>query len=234
VTSPLIPQRLWRLSNGQYSNAVRDLLAIPTGPTVTGGGESLFSFFSADTETVSDALAFSYAQAAEDAAAKSDPRALAPCAAGLSADACAGQFIEKFLSRAFRRPATAAELAAMMGVYQAGTPDGYDGAIRLVIEATLQSPSFVYRSELGQRSTPELANLTSYEVASELSFLFLDSGPDDALWTAAAANELETPEGVSKQIDHRQLRVALARAIDVDAVGACRGLCRHHHGPPRL
>src|SRR6266481_5419444 len=56
VTSPLIPQRLWRLSNGQYSNAVRDLLGIPTGPTVTGGGESLFSFFSADTETVSDAL----------------------------------------------------------------------------------------------------------------------------------------------------------------------------------
>src|SRR5438552_1080095 len=113
TAAPLVPQRLWRLSNAQYSNAVRDLLGIQIGPTVAGGGESLFSFFSADTETVSDALAFSYAQAAEDAAAKSDPRALAPCAAGLSADACAGQFIEKFLSRAFRRPATAAELAAM-------------------------------------------------------------------------------------------------------------------------
>src|SRR6476660_6311345 len=57
--SPLVPQRLWRLSNAQYSNAVRDLLGIPVGPTVTGGGESLFSFYSADTETVSDALAFS-------------------------------------------------------------------------------------------------------------------------------------------------------------------------------
>jgi hypothetical protein len=220
---PIVPQRLWRLSNAQYSNAVRDLLGIPTGPTVTGGGESLFSFFSADTETVSDALAFSYAQAAEDAAAKSDPRALAPCAAVRMVDACAGEFIPKFLSRAFRRPATPAEIAAMTGVYQAGAPDGYDAAIRLVIEATLQSPSFVYRTEIGQASTPGRANLTSYEVASELSFLFLDSGPDDALWSAASSHELEIPEGVSKQVD-RLLAVPAVQAnltrVVVDWLGA--------------
>src|SRR5258707_7331602 len=35
---PAIPRRLWLLSNQQYSNAVRDVLQVDTGPTnVTGG-----------------------------------------------------------------------------------------------------------------------------------------------------------------------------------------------------
>src|SRR5689334_10614329 len=67
-STPLVPQRLWRLSNAQYGNALRDLLGLAQAPSVTGGGQSSFSFYSADTETVSDALAYSYMAAAEAAA----------------------------------------------------------------------------------------------------------------------------------------------------------------------
>src|SRR5687767_9912273 len=34
------PPRILRLSNAQYANAVRDLLGLPSAPTVSGGGES--------------------------------------------------------------------------------------------------------------------------------------------------------------------------------------------------
>jgi len=66
--------------------------------------------------------------------------------------------------------------------------------------ATLQSPSFVYRSEIGQPSTTPGARVSlRYEVARSFHPL-PDSGPDDALWAAAASLRAETPEGVSKQI----------------------------------
>ena len=198
---PPIPRRFWRLSNAQYGAVVRDLLGLPTAPTVTGGGESSFAFFSGDSEVVSDVLAFSYAKAAEEVAGTVAPKNVALCAASENSDACASRFISTFLPRAFRRPVTDIEIAAMTDVYRAGSPEGYDGAIRLVIEATLQAPSFVYRTELGTPTGSDRATLGSFEIASELSFLFLDSLPDAPLWTAATTGDLGDPGALARQVD---------------------------------
>ena len=61
----------------------------------------------------------------------------------------------------------------------------------LVIRAMLQSPYFLYRTELGEDG----AALSGYEVASKLSFWLLGTTPSDALLDAAGAGELDTADG---------------------------------------
>jgi hypothetical protein len=195
-----VPQRLWRLSNAQYGNAIRDLLSLDAAPSVTGGGETTFSFYSSDNELVSDALAFSYAAAAEGAAARADVTALAACEAGDTEQACAERFIRDFATRAFRRAATESEVADLIGVYLAGAPEGHEGGLRLVIEAVLNAPSLVYRSELGSPVASDRAELTGLELASALSFLLLDSAPDTELWAAAESGALTQPEGLRREL----------------------------------
>jgi hypothetical protein len=58
----------------------------------------------------------------------------------------------------------------------------------------LQSPHFLYRTELGADGEP----LTGYEIASKLSFWLLGTTPSDALLDAAAQGELDTAEGAEE------------------------------------
>jgi hypothetical protein len=74
--------------------------------------------------------------------------------------------------------------------------------VQMVLQVMLMSPSFLYRVEHGAANVAAGATvvpLTSWEVASRLSYFFLGSMPDDALFTAAAENELTTPEQVAAQ-----------------------------------
>jgi len=65
---------------------------------------------------------------------------------------------------------------------------GFANGASLVIRAMLQSPQFLYRSELGPVGEP----LNAYELASKLSFWLLDTTPSDALLDAAAAGKLDS------------------------------------------
>src|SRR5258707_1001917 len=54
-----VPARIWRQSVQQYSNSVRDLLALPTTPDLgTMGGQATYAFFSDETLTVDPQLAY--------------------------------------------------------------------------------------------------------------------------------------------------------------------------------
>ena len=56
----------------------------------------------------------------------------------------------------------------------------------------LQSPKFLYRSELGPAGAP----LDGYEIASKLSFWLLGTTPSDELLDAAAAGALDSVDGL--------------------------------------
>ncbi len=75
--------------------------------------------------------------------------------------------------------------------------DGYSEGLEAVIAAMLQSPHFLYRSELGQHLGNGQYALTDYEVASELSYLYWGSMPDETLFAKARAGALHTPEQLS-------------------------------------
>src|SRR5205814_5662383 len=109
-------------------------------------------------------------------------------------------FIERFATRAYRRPLEAADRQALSGLLAAGAADSVSAGVQMVIEGVLQSPSFLYRTELGAPGVTGRFELTAYERASALSFFLLGSIPDEPLMRAAQDGSLATPEGYTREI----------------------------------
>ncbi len=118
--------------------------------------------------------------------------------AGLGGVQDSTAFINKVGKRAFRRPLSAEEITKYQALWDQGATfyasgdNNLDGA-RLFIEAILQSPGFVYRSE----STPVGSRLSGLELATKLSFLLLNTTPSDELLAAAENGELDTDAGLT-------------------------------------
>jgi hypothetical protein len=210
-----------RLTHGQYDNTVRDLLGVADNPSDAFLGDSSVKGFSnnADQLTVTDRLARDYRRAAEDIASTllADPPRLATLVGCDPSPECAATFIDEFGLRAFRRPLLDEERTAFMTIYQAG-PGKYESGtdfeqgIALVVEAFLQSPSFLYRVELSAPAEGSaLVALNGYEIASRLSYMMWNSMPDDELLAAAEAGDLDTPEGIE---EHARRLLADGRAAD--------------------
>jgi Protein of unknown function (DUF1592)/Protein of unknown function (DUF1588)/Protein of unknown function (DUF1585)/Protein of unknown function (DUF1587)/Protein of unknown function (DUF1595) len=117
---------------------------------------------------------------------------------------CARQILERLAERAFRRPATPADLADLMPFYQAGYRNGggFEGGIRDALTALLADPEFLYRSEPPPQNVAagQSFRLSDLELASRLSFFLWSSLPDDELLRAARAGELRTSAGLEKQV----------------------------------
>jgi hypothetical protein len=121
-------------------------------------------------------------------------------------EGCAGAFIRTFGKKAFRRPITDDDTAGLLAVYRAGRELGDAGdrfatGLAWVVRAMLQSPHFLYLTELGDPAAPNGAatDLTSVEVASALSYAVLGMPPDAALATAADEGRLATADQRTSQ-----------------------------------
>jgi hypothetical protein len=117
---------------------------------------------------------------------------------------CRKQFITGFGKRAFRAPLSDARVAAYEKLFMAESSFA-DGA-EAVVGAMLQSPYFLYRSELGPASASpgSAVTLTPYEVASSLSYLLTGSMPDDTLLAAA---ETAASNGAALAVDAQVTRL---------------------------
>jgi hypothetical protein len=205
-----LPRRLWRLSAEQWGNAVRDVLGLAQAPTLNNtGGTSDYAFFSDDSVGVDANFQFSIYQAVQGVITQITPQipALAACKSGEAPQACAQRFAQTFGQKAFRRSLDPSEVTALLATYSVGAQQDFNTGIGLMIQALLQSPSFLYRTEFGPTVAPDSngnlppTTLTPMEVASQLSFLFANTIPDQALLDAAASGALGTPQGVAAQID---------------------------------
>ncbi|HXU05878.1 MAG TPA: DUF1592 domain-containing protein [Polyangia bacterium] len=213
-----IPRRLWRLSVEQWGAAVKDLLALTTAPVLSNrGGEAAYAFFGDVTLGVDESFQFGLYQSSQNdvlPAIASKIMTLAPCTGTTTAAmrTCAMTYVQTAGAKAFRRPLETAEVTNLMTVYDAGagtgtTPD-YATGISLIVQALITSPSFIYKTELGPTTLTADASgvypdttMNPYEIASQLSFLFLGSLPDAALTAAAADGSLATTQGLSTQFD---------------------------------
>lgn len=100
-------------------------------------------------------------------------------------------FCKDFLARAFRKPiGKEVEDAFVNRHFAPGLP--LEQSVKRVLVLGLKSPRFLYR-ELGDRKD-------AYAVASELSFGLWDTLPDQELRRAAQAGELDTPQGLERQV----------------------------------
>ncbi len=204
---PASSSRVPRLSHVQWENATRDLLRLDarTGRAARFIPDALSGAFDNDGAALSvdQTLWSDYQRAAEAIAEEiaADPAALARLApaTGTPTERLAA-FVRDFGQRAYRRPLTTPETTRLAALAARGaelhpTLDPFVGGARLVIEATLQSPHFLYRPELATGAGEALA-LGPYELASRLSFALWNSIPDDALLASAARGGLATTEGV--------------------------------------
>jgi hypothetical protein len=198
---------LRRLTRTQYNNTVRDLLGLDTNPgTDFSIDEKVGPFFSNATAPISDLQAEQYLNAAEslaDQAVTSKLTTLLPCdPATTDPAACGAKFVDTFGLRAYRRPLLAAERTTMVTLFESGrTDDSFNEGVRRVIQATLQSPQFLYRFELGAQpaGSKEIITLDQYILAERMSYYLWDSMPDAELFRAAGAGELSSPATLRTQ-----------------------------------
>jgi hypothetical protein len=212
-TAPL-PQttRLPRLTHQQYDATIRDLLGLDLGASAEFLRDPDFAGFDNDAEAlkVTDRLARDYRRAAEALAAiaADSPVVLArivPCDRVVDPDGCARAFVEHFVGHAYRRPATEEEVLRYVALFERGAlvgdgPDPFAEGVQLVVEAALQSPSFLYRVERSEAVAADgTIALDGWEVATRLSYMLWGTMPDDALFAAAAAGELGAPAAIREQ-----------------------------------
>jgi Protein of unknown function (DUF1592)/Protein of unknown function (DUF1588)/Protein of unknown function (DUF1587)/Protein of unknown function (DUF1595)/Protein of unknown function (DUF1585) len=190
------PAPLRRLTNSQYLNALTDVFgaeqpaleAFPADPPVGGFDNA------AEAQQPSELRVARYQVAArrwaelltsDDAHLKQ----LLGCDAWTTPEQ-QSECLERFLSGKarllLRRPLD----SPLLERYRAHVADwtaalDFPGAVQLLVEALLQSPQFLYRPEPGDA-------FDGYALASRLSFLLWDSGPDEVLLAAAEAGALST------------------------------------------
>ena len=194
--------RVVRLTNDQWTNSVQSVLGLATAPTLADAfldavaGTTDFTnneqVLSVDSRTWSD-----YEGAAETLAAQlaADPAQLSKLYTGTDG---AG-FVATVGRRAYRRPLTDTEKASYQKLFDtgsalSGSQSAFAKGASLVLEAMLQSPYFLYRTELSAVGAP----LSGFEMAAKLSLLFRNTTPNDALLDAAAGpGKLDTAEGAA-------------------------------------
>jgi hypothetical protein len=208
-SASLAPARIWRITDDEYINAVAAVFGVklPTGITAVAVATPDYNNSSEGNAKVDLSIGQGYQTAAHAAAQQAVTSHLSTflsCGLQAPSDACVEEFIKKRVSRAFGRPVTDEETQDLMTVYKTSGVDGPSVGIRLIIEAVLQSSSFIYRTELGpvvNGGPTAKVTLTPYEIATAMSFALLDAPPDDALWNAAEDNSLSKPEVVAAQVE---------------------------------
>jgi hypothetical protein len=128
---------------------------------------------------------------------------------------CAKRIIRALARRAYRRPVAEADLANIMGFYEAGRRNGtFEAGIQGALQFILASPHFVFRAE---RPPAHIAAGAAYRVsdidlASRLSFFLWSSGPDDELLTVAERGRLGDSAAREQQV-RRMIGDARAQAL---------------------
>ena len=189
---------LRRLTHSQYNNTVRDLVGDHSRPADRFPPEDFVGGFKNQTRTQSipPVLEDAYSTAAERIALNAfragDVNGLVPCKPASARDAkCRDQFVRAFGEKAFRRPLNDIEIRRYNDLFaeQASRTGKFLEGARVVVEAMLQSPKFLFHVTADQRD---------YAIANRLSYLLWDTMPDRALLEAAAKGELRTPDGLER------------------------------------
>lgn len=124
-------------------------------------------------------------------------------------DTCAKAFVLSFAEKAYRHPLSTTEAASLTQVYdEVKTIYGtVPEAVQNSIYAIVQSPQFLYRTEVGA-DKGQAGPLSPYELASALSYFLTDAPPDADLLSAAKQSKLSTPAEIGSHVDRLLLTTA--------------------------
>jgi hypothetical protein len=247
---------LRRMTSIQYNNTVRDLFApaqiphifLPYEIEATGGFEN-----NAEVNSVTAPLVEGYQRGALGISEQMLPQLgeVLPCDVGQPD--CAHSFLPTLAEHAWRHPLADDEREALLADFDSWAASYDDAnALALSIQALLQAPDFIYVSRFA--APPDAGRddgmLTSWQLASRMSYFLWGSMPDETLMDLARADALQDREVVvgrheaavdgrtsSKAVDHRRslIRSDRRRRFPAERHARARGLgnrrCVHRlHG----
>ncbi len=179
-------RQLRLLTEREYRNSIRDILGLneiaalrfwPESASVQGYNNN------ADSSIVSDRHLTVFVKAGQEISEKIRAGDVFKSSCGTDSR-CA---ITQLGLQIYRRPLTTPEIDQYLKLWTTNA----EGP-QLVLRSMLQSPHFLYRSEMGTFISPINAyGLDAYEVASALSFTLVGSSPDAALLQAAADGSIK-------------------------------------------
>ncbi len=124
-----------------------------------------------------------------------------------SQTALARKVIPQWLRLAFRRTPTDAETNRFVQLAESALADdsNLEKSMRLVLQAILMSPNFLYKVEQPLPSDGTERSLNDFELATSLSYFLWSTMPDEELLDLAAESRLRDPAVYREQV-HRMLR----------------------------
>ena len=130
---------------------------------------------------------------------------------------CAGEVVTHLTRRAYRRPATAADVDPLVGLVRQAQAagDSFEEGVRLAIQAVLLSPNFLFRIERDPAAGDNVRALDDHELASRLSYFLWADMPDERLFRLADERRLTDP-AVLKAETLRMLADPKARTLVTD------------------
>jgi hypothetical protein len=195
--------RTWKLTHEQYRRSIEQFLGVAVSlvdaegvprlePEIDSG---VFRNLS-QSGFVSVPLAEGYFRLADElvqALTLAQLTALIPC--GDVAASCRDDFLESAIGHAFRRPATSEDLGRFGALFEAAQAlatalEDPGAGFRAVLRGLLNSPYFLYRTEIGEDPAQQEFVLTDYEVASFLSYSVLGKPPSAELLELASQGKL--------------------------------------------
>jgi len=118
--------------------------------------------------------------------------------------ACVNRILATLARRAYRRPVTAAEVAALRKFVTLAMSDGQsvEQGIGLALQAMLVSPHFLFHIERDRYPTDptKVHRVSDVELASRLSYFLWSSTPDEELLSLAERRRLSSPPVLEAQI----------------------------------
>jgi hypothetical protein len=210
---------LQRFNDAQFNSVVRQLFGstivatMPFPPPSTSYPYTTYSAANPTGEGEAEAIL-----AAAESVAMQVVDTVPACASDETT--CAKGYLEDLTTRAFRRAATADELAVVTGAFtHARATMAYNESIGVAVETILQMPQFLYLLEQQPASpTGAAVALTGAQVAQRMSLLYWNGLPDATLVQAAANGDLSSAT--------KRLAQAQRMLDDPRAQGALEGFVR--------
>ncbi len=201
------------LTEGEYRNIIRDVFGgtIEVGgrfdpPVRTNGLLTAGAFHAGMTPAALEQFNAAGQQIARQVTSGRNRDTFVPCkplAADAPDDACVAAFVSSVGRLLFRRSLTEDEIAAAVQEAAAATRQlgsFYDG-LSAVLTGFLVSPQFLFVTDDVEDDGAGHSRLTAYAIASRVSFLLWDTGPDSELLRAAESGELHNGRQLSLQVD---------------------------------
>ncbi len=208
------PPLVRRLTEAQYRNTIADIfgadIAIAArferglrseGLLAVGTSEAGISPFSIEQYDAA-------ARGVADAVVGEERRGrFVPCNAPADGfdEACATRFIERFAPLLLRRSVQSDEIAHHVDTARSGQAQLGDfyGGLKYALVGLMMSPEFLLRVEnvATDANADDVRQLDAFSKATRLSYFLINSTPDPELLQAAANGELDTRDGLARQVD---------------------------------